>query len=158
MGNVYVFNATTNDMSLFLNNHPVTGTLTGAAQSTSYKPNVVSIPRVPGSGNPQIASFGGQNTLIVVFPAGGSQQYNVNVNQTLQNQQATDLQLYIFYTDAVLVSPGAQQDNSSGESMVLQGEAVAAGQVPDGGSGGSGGSGGGSDSGSGSGSGGGSES
>ncbi|HEX8219972.1 MAG TPA: hypothetical protein VF914_12285 [Chloroflexia bacterium] len=156
MGNVYVFNATTNDMSLFLNNHPVTGTLTGAAQATSYKPNVVSIPRVPGSGNPQIASFGGQNTLIVVFPAGGSQQYNVNVNQTLQNQQATDLQLYIFYTDAVLVSPGAQQDNSSGESSVLQGEAVPAGQVP-----GGGGSDGGSDSGSGGsdgGSGGGSES
>jgi hypothetical protein len=79
---------------------------------------------VPGSGNPQTANFGGQNVLIVSFPAGGSQLYNVNVNQTLQNQQGTDLQLYIFYTDAVLVSPGQQQDNPTGQSLVLEGKPV----------------------------------
>ncbi|HYP40375.1 MAG TPA: hypothetical protein VEX13_08435 [Chloroflexia bacterium] len=124
MGNVYVFNATTNDMTLILNNHPISGTLSAAAQGSSYKPNVTTIARVPGSGNPQTANFGGQNVLIVSFPAGGSQLYNVNVNQTLQNQQATDLQLYIFYTDAVLVSPGQQQDNPTGESLVLQGKPV----------------------------------
>lgn len=126
MGNVYVFNATTNDMTLILNNHPVSGTLSAAAQSTSYKPNVVSIARVPGSGNPGTANFGGQNVLIVSFPSGGSQLYNVNVNTTLQNQQATDLQLYIFYTDAVLVSPGQQQDNptDNGTSQVLVAQAV----------------------------------
>jgi hypothetical protein len=124
MGNVYVFNATTNDMTLILNNHPISGTLSAAAQGSSYKPNVVSIARVPGSGNPQTANFGGQNALIVSFPSGGSQMYEVDVNQTLQNQQATDLQLYIFYTAAVLVSPGTQQDNQSGQSTVLSGKPV----------------------------------
>jgi hypothetical protein len=135
MGNVYVFNATTNDMTLILNNHPISGTLSGAAQGSSYKPNVTTIARVPGSGNPQTANFGGQNSLIVSFPSGGSQVYSVPVNQTLQNQQGTDLQLYIFYTDAVLVSPGQQQDNPTGDSLVIQGKPLAEGEEGGGGEG-----------------------
>ncbi|MGA7730224.1 MAG: hypothetical protein WCD37_03015 [Chloroflexia bacterium] len=123
-GYVYVFNATTNLMTLTLNAHLVpNGTLYGTSQASKYKPNPAPIRRVSGSGNPNIAQFGGQNQLVVAFPTGGSQQYEVDINATLQNQLGQNLQLYIFYTVAVLVWPG-QQESQPGQSQVLVPQAV----------------------------------
>ncbi|HYP40374.1 MAG TPA: hypothetical protein VEX13_08430 [Chloroflexia bacterium] len=123
-GYVYVFNATTNLMTLTLNAHPVpNGTLYGTTQSSNYKPNPAPIKRVSGSGNPQVAQFGGQNQLVVSFPTGGSQQYEVDINATLQNQLGLNLQLYIFYTAAVLVWPG-QQQTQQGQAQVLVPQSV----------------------------------
>lgn len=118
-GYVFVFNATTNTVTLVLNSHPVpNGTLNAAGKSSNYKPNVVPIRRVSGSGNPQAAQFGGQNQLVVSFPSGGSLQYEVDPNADLQNQIGLSLQLYIFYTAVVLVWPG-QQESQLGQSQVL---------------------------------------
>lgn len=126
-GYVYVFNATTNLMTLTLNAHPVpNGTLYGTTKSSNYKPNPAPIKRVSGSGNPQVAQFGGQNQLVVSFPTGGSQQYEVDINATLQNQLGLNLQLYIFYTVAVLVWPG-QQQTEQGQSQVLVPQSVSRG-------------------------------
>jgi hypothetical protein len=123
-GYVYVFNATTTLMTLTLNAHPVpNGTLYGTSQSSNYKPNPAPIKRVSGSGNPNIAQFGGQNQLVVAFPTGGSQQYEVDINAALQNQLGVNLQLYIFYTAAVLVWPG-QQEYQLGQSQVLAPQSV----------------------------------
>lgn len=118
-GYVFVFNATTNTVTLTLNSHPVAnGTLYGTNVSSKYKPNVVPIRRVSGSGNPQVAQFGGQNQLVVGFPTGGSVQYEVDTNAYLQNQIGFSLQLYIFYSVVVLVWPG-QQESMPGQSQVL---------------------------------------
>lgn len=123
-GYVFVFNATTSTVTLLLNSHAVpNGTLYGTSKSSNYKPNPISVKRVSGSGNPQIPSFGGQNQLVVSFPTGGSQQYEVDINPTLQDQLGVNLQLYIFYTAAVLVWPG-QQESQQGQAQVLSPQPV----------------------------------
>ena len=105
IGNVYVFNTTSNAMNLILNNHIVTGQLSGVTSSNGYAPTSLSIPRNPSSGNPGNATFGGQNNLIVSFPDGTAQSYTVNIDPS-QIPITGDLQLYIFFNILVLLTPG----------------------------------------------------
>lgn len=105
IGNVYVFNTTSNAMNLILNNHIVSGQLNGVTSSNGYTPTTLSIPRNPSSGNPGNATFGGQNTLIVSFPDGTAQSYTVNIDPSIIPITG-DLQLYIFFNILVLLSPG----------------------------------------------------
>jgi hypothetical protein len=117
-GNVYVFNATPNTMSLFLNNHLLKASVAGVLQANSYAPTPLTVARNPAPGDPGVAQFGTTNTLIVSFDAGGSQTYPVKVDANVL-PITVDLQLYIFFNEVVLVTP-----TGSGEAAVIQGEAT----------------------------------
>lgn len=106
-GNVYVFNATSAAMTLILNNTLVSATaLSGATQSGSYMPSSIAIPRNSSSGDSGTSQFGGTNVLVVSY-SGTSQKFEVDINST-DNPIAADLQLYLFYNTATLVSQGGQ--------------------------------------------------
>src|SRR5580704_15147993 len=103
-GNVYVFNATPYQIPfLILNNFPA-GTLAPIVQSSGYAAASVTVARNPSPQNPGNNTFGGQNTLIVDFTSGTSQKYQVNIDSNVM-QINSDLQLYLFYSAAVLVAP-----------------------------------------------------
>jgi hypothetical protein len=113
-GNVYVFNATPNTMTLLLNAHILKASVSGVQQSNQYTPTPIAVPRNPAD-NPGVAQFGTNNTLIVSFDAGGSQQYPVPINpNTIPITE--DLQLYIFFNEVVLVDA-----TGAGHSTVIQG-------------------------------------
>jgi hypothetical protein len=113
-GNVYVFNATPNTMSLFLNQHLLKASVQGVQQSNSYAPTPISVPRNPAD-NPGVAQFGSTNDLVVSFDAGGAQDYTVPIDPNTLPITA-DLQLYIFFNEVVLVSP-----TGSGTASVISG-------------------------------------
>jgi len=119
IGSVYVFNATPNAMALLLNNHILSASTPGVQKSSSYQPSPQQVQRNPASGNPGNATFGGENTLIVSFLQGTSQQYPVTISADLQINN--DLQLYIFFNEVVLVTP-----TGAGESSVIMGQALTA--------------------------------
>jgi hypothetical protein len=102
-GNVYVFNATPNVMSLFLNQHLLKASVPGVLQANSYAPTPISVARNPAD-NPGVAQFGSINDLVVSFDAGGAQDYPVPIDPNSLPITA-DLQLYIFFNEVVLVSP-----------------------------------------------------
>lgn len=118
-GNVYVFNATPNTMSLFLNNHLLKASVPGVLQSNQYAPTPLSVARNPAD-NPGVAQFGSTNDLVVSFDAGGSQDYSVPIDPN-QLPITVDLQLYIFFNEVVLVTP-----TGSGEADVIQGSPTSA--------------------------------
>jgi len=118
-GNVYVFNATPNTMSLFLNQHLLKASVQGVQQSNSYTPTAISVARNPAD-NPGVAQFGSKNDLVVSFDAGGAQDYSVPIDPNTLPITA-DLQLYIFFNEVVLVSP-----TGSGTSSVINGQDVSA--------------------------------
>ena len=122
MGQVYVFNATPNAMVLLLNQHVLTLNLNGVQQSSGYAPQSIAVPRNAASGNPGVAQFAGINNLIVSFPSGTSQTYNVVIDPT-QLQLGVDLQLYIFFNQVVLVSPSGSA-GQVGQAQMLQGTAL----------------------------------
>ena len=124
LGNVYVFNSTPNTMTLLLNNHILSASTSGVQKSSSYQPSPQQVQRNSASGNPGNATFGGSNELIVSFPAGSSQQYEVPVPQDLQI--TNDLQLYIFFNQVVLVSP-----TGAGTSTVIEGTTLSDAQKED---------------------------
>jgi hypothetical protein len=103
IGSVYVFNTYSSEgLTLVLNNYPA-GSLPAATAAT-YAPTSTSIIRNPSPGNPGVAEFGGQNTLIVAYGTGGtSYRYNVSGIAFSDVPQNHDLQLYLFYNLAVLV-------------------------------------------------------
>jgi hypothetical protein len=133
IGNVYVFNTTANAMNLILNNHLVPGQLNGVTSGNGYVPTSVSVQRNSSSGNPGNATFGGQNNLIVSFPDGTAQSYNVDINPSVIPITG-DLQLYIFFNILVLLAPGvsnqtvitANQTFSASEFANLKSTAVEA--------------------------------
>ena len=127
IGNVYVFNGTPNGMLLILNNAVLTASLSGTAQSSNYVPNVVQAARNPSTTNPGNATFGGANTLIVSFTGGTSQTYPVNIDPN-QVQLSSDLQLYIFFNEVVLVTPTGQA-NQNGQSTVITGDEISQDEV-----------------------------
>jgi hypothetical protein len=116
IGNVYVFNATPNDMTLLLNDHILDALLTGTQETSSYAPASTKAPRNAATGNPGTATFGSQNTLVVSFPDGTSQSYPVNINPD-QPQIDSDLQLYIFFNQVVLVMPSGS-GSEPGQSVI----------------------------------------
>ena len=117
-GNVYVFNATPNTMTLLLNNHLLKASVSGVQQSNQYTPTALSVARNPAD-DPGVAQFGTDNTLIVSFdPAGGSQTYSVPIDPTAI-PITEDLQLYIFFNEVVLVDA-----SGAGHSSVIQGTAA----------------------------------
>lgn len=113
-GNVFVFNATPNTMTLFLNQHVLKLSVQGVQQSNSYAPTPISVARSPAD-NPGAALFGSTNLLVVSFDAGGAQDYSVPIDPNTLPITA-DLQLYIFFNDVVLVSP-----TGSGTASVIKG-------------------------------------
>jgi hypothetical protein len=113
-GNVYVFNATPNTMSLFLNQHLLKASVQGVQQSNSYAPTPISVARNPAD-NPGVAQFGSTNDLVVSFDAGGAQDYSVPIDPNVLPITA-DLQLYIFFNEVVLVTP-----TGSGTASVING-------------------------------------
>jgi hypothetical protein len=113
-GNVYVFNATPNVMSLFLNEHLLKASVPGVLQSNSYTPTPLSVARNPAD-NPGVAQFGSTNDLVVSFDAGGAQDYAVPIDPN-SLPITVDLQLYIFFNEVVLVSP-----TGSGTASVISG-------------------------------------
>ncbi|HEX6038058.1 hypothetical protein [Longimicrobium sp.] len=122
-GNVYLFNTTANSMALLLNNHILTVSLPGVTSSNGYTPTNISAARNPASGNPGTATFGGQNVLIVSFPDGSSQQYNVDI--PLSSAPITqDLQLYLFFNQVVLVINGDGTNINPQSAQVIQGQPV----------------------------------
>jgi hypothetical protein len=114
-GNVYVFNATPNTMSLFLNNHLLKTSVSGVTQSASYAPTPFSVSRNPAD-HSGVAQFGTYNEFIVSFDAGGSQSYSITIDPN-QLSITSDLQLYIFFNEVVLVTP-----TGDGESTVIVGQ------------------------------------
>jgi hypothetical protein len=116
-GNVYVFNATPNTMTLLLNNHLLKASVSGVQQSNQYTPTALSVARNPAD-DPGVAQFGSDNTLIVSFDAGGSQQYSVPIDPNAI-PITEDLQLYIFFNEVVLVDA-----SGAGHSSVIQGTAA----------------------------------
>jgi hypothetical protein len=117
-GNVYVFNATPNTMSLFLNNHMLKASVAGVLQSNQYAPTPLKVNRNASTADPGVAQFATKNTLVVSFDAGGSQTYGVPINPNQDGLAITnDLQLYIFFNEVVLVTP-----TGSGQASVIQGE------------------------------------
>jgi hypothetical protein len=118
-GNVYVFNATPNTMSLFLNQHLLKASVQGVQQSNSYAPTPISVPRNPAD-NPGVAQFGSTNDLVVSFDAGGAQDYSVPIDPNVLPITA-DLQLYIFFNEVVLVTP-----TGSGTASVINGTPTSA--------------------------------
>lgn len=121
-GNVYVFNATPNTMSLLLNSHVLKVSVAGVTQSNQYQPTPIVVPRNPAD-HSGVAQFGTDNELIVSFDAGGAQEYSITIDP---NEVAitADLQLYIFFNQVVLVSP-----DGSGQSNVIVGAPAAAAKV-----------------------------
>jgi len=117
VGNVYLFNATPNAMALILNNHVLAANVAGVQSSTSYQPSPNQVPRNSSTGNPGNATFGGTNVLIVSFPAGTSQTYDIDIDSN-QVQIGNDMQLYVFFNQCVLVSP-----TGAGTSIVINGQA-----------------------------------
>jgi hypothetical protein len=152
-GNVYVFNTTNAQLQLILNNTIVSTTLAGVTQSGGYAPTAVTIARNPSTGNPGTNQFGATNNLIVSYGSGGgtSQKFAVNIDPN-QNPIANDLQLYIYFNIAVLVSGGGQGSSipgGGGTTLVVgiavpdaEVKAISAASDASGGSGSSGGSGG----------------
>lgn len=122
VGNVYVFNGTPNTVTLILNGQPISGTLTGIAQSSGYAANSTTVGRSPSPGNPGNNTFGGQNSLIVSFTGGGAQTYPVNIPLG-EAQINSDLQLYVFYNEVILVLPSGTA-GPGGSSQVIVGSAV----------------------------------
>jgi len=125
VGNVYVFNATPNTMTLILNAHLLSASTAGVQKSSSYQPSPQQVQRNAAGGNPGNATFGGQNQLLVSFPQGTSQQYPVTIDSNAV-QIGNDLQLYIFFNEVVLVTP-----TGTGESTVIEGQALTAQQQED---------------------------
>jgi hypothetical protein len=116
-GNVYVFNATPNTVSLFLNSHMLKASVPGVQLSTQYTPTPTSVARNPAD-KPGVAQFGSDNTLIVSFDAGGAQEYSIPIDPN-QIPITADLQLYIFFNEVVLVTP-----TGAGQQVVFKGKAV----------------------------------
>lgn len=123
-GNVYVFNATPNTMSLFLNEHLLKASVQGVQQSASYTPTAISVARNPAD-NPGVAQFGSTNDLVVSFDAGGAQDYSVPIDPN-SLPITDDLQLYIFFNEVVLVSP-----TGSGTASVITGSPTSAERLAD---------------------------
>jgi hypothetical protein len=123
VGNVYVFNGTPNTVTLILNGQPISGSLTGIAQGSGYAANSTTVGRSPSPGNPGNNTFGGQNSLIVSFSGGGAQTYPVNIPLG-EAQISSDLQLYVFYNEVILVLPGGTAGPGGGSSQVIVGAAV----------------------------------
>lgn len=122
-GNVYVFNATANNMTLFLNDCPL-NSLNGVTPSNGYAPLSLTVPRNPSTDSPGNATFGGKNKLIVSFAASGgtSQEYEIDIPSN-QAPIASDLQLYIFFNEVVLLINGA------GQNIPYQGSSLSTAQV-----------------------------
>ena len=119
LGNVYIFNATPNTMTLILNNSVLVSSLAGIRVASRYQPVLHETQRNPAPGDPGNATFGGTNTLIVSFPGGGSQTYPVDIDPN-QIQISNDLQLYIYFNEVVLVSPSGSAQ-PSGQAVVIPG-------------------------------------
>jgi hypothetical protein len=122
VGNVYYFNATPNAMLLLNNNHILNGNLAGTQKANGYAPNTGTIGRSSAdkSGN---ETFGEQNKLVVSFPAGTSQEYEVDINSN-EIHIERDVELYIFFNQVVLVSP-----EGAGDSVVITGKALSEAEV-----------------------------
>lgn len=123
LGNVYIFNATPNTVGLILNNQPLGSSLTGITSSSGYAPNSTTVARNASPTNPGNNTFGGQNTLVVYFSGGGGQTYPVNIPTSLA-QLSSDLQLYVFYNEVILVSPSGTASDPGGTSQIIVGNAV----------------------------------
>jgi hypothetical protein len=104
MAQVFVFNATPNAMVLLLNQHVLTLNLSGVQSSNGYAPQTIAVQRNAASGNPGVAQFASVNNLIVSFPNGTAQTYTIVIDPA-QLQINSDLQLYIFFNEVVLVTP-----------------------------------------------------
>ncbi|HYN84645.1 MAG TPA: hypothetical protein VER32_05285 [Pyrinomonadaceae bacterium] len=120
-GNVYIFNATPNQIGLFLNQYPL-NSINGVASTNAYAPNSQTVARNPSPGNPGVAQFGGQNSLLVNFPSTGGQAlvYTINIPSTTYNL-SQDLQLYIFFDEVVLVSGTTDATGQPGTSQSFEG-------------------------------------
>jgi hypothetical protein len=119
VGNVYVFNATPNTVSLFLNQHLLKASVAGVTQSNQYAPTPIAVQRNPAD-HAGVAQFGTDNELIVSFDAGGAQDYSITIDPNAVPITA-DLQLYIFFNQVVLVTP-----DGSGQSTVITGVSTSA--------------------------------
>jgi|GEM_PF-2955626 len=121
-GSVFLFNTTENNMTLLLNQHILTALLNGVTSSNGYTPTNISAARNASTGNPGTATFGGTNVLIISFPDGTSQQYEVDINPGTA-PLTQDLQLYMFYNQVVLVINGNGTDIPP-QSQAFQGKPV----------------------------------
>ena len=111
-GTVYVFNATPENVALILNNYLVVGGLAGVSQSTGYQAQSVQVQRSasPDPGGPEFAQ---RNSLIVATQSGQAYSFEVDIDP-LQVQPAADLQLYVTFGSALLITP-------TGAGIAIQG-------------------------------------
>jgi hypothetical protein len=100
LGNVYVFNATPNQLKLTLNKEPLNQDFDGIAQTNGYAPVGRKVPRSAASANPGDATFGGKNRLVV---SGSAQSYIVVIPPTIPLNK--DVQLYLYSESCILVDP-----------------------------------------------------
>ena len=120
-GNIYIFNATPNQIGLFLNQYPL-NSINGVASTNGYVPNAQTVARNPSPSNPGVAQFGGQNSLLVNFPSTGGQAqvYQINISSQTYNL-SQDLQLYVFFDEVVLVSGTSDTSDQPAQSQSIEG-------------------------------------
>ena len=116
LGSVYYFNATPYTVMLINNLHLLNAKVAGITQAGSYVPNGSSESR-NSADNSNDATFGTNNSLAVSYPHGG-QTYPVKIDPG-QAQIGTDVQLYIFFNEVVLVLPSGA---GTGSQQVFQGQ------------------------------------
>jgi hypothetical protein len=115
-GSVYYFNATPNAMLLLNNNHLLNANVAGIAKSGGYKAAGSSVLR-DSADHTNNKTFGTDNTLVVSFPDGGSQEYPVHIDPN-SVQITNDVQLYIYFNQVVLVTPTG---SGQGSQLVIDG-------------------------------------
>jgi hypothetical protein len=126
MANVYMFNTYNNQANLNLNTWGLPNPLAAAAPP-NYTPTSTNRPRNPSKGNPGIAQFGAQNTLIVAFGTldspDATYSYEIDGISYEDVPSSQDLQLYIFYNTIVLVK------QSEAGPVIYQGEQASPEQI-----------------------------
>lgn len=105
MAQVFIFNTYGKAISMSLNGYPLAGQPLAAAAAGTYVPTSQAVNRNSSPGNPGTDEFGGQNELIVAYGSGGHvQKYEIDNISYNDVDGSEDLQLYLFYNTAMLVT------------------------------------------------------
>jgi hypothetical protein len=111
-GQVYVFNAMPEPVTLLLNDHLVAVSIPGVSQADGYRASEVAVPRSPET-VPSSGTFGTQNVVVAAIAGGPAFTFQIGIDPTRVPPNA-DLQLYIAFGDALLVTGHDAQTFSGG--------------------------------------------
>ncbi len=109
LGNVYIFNVTTQNMSSLLLNNTAITSLPGVQASASYKPYPKKYPRINAS-TTQTAQFADSSSLYARF-SGAGYTYTVSLPTNASTPGApvypysSDVLLFVFNSNVVVCTP-----------------------------------------------------